>query len=254
MNTAKPSARPMVLRVVLSNLLVCLLVDGGVYYVLQSATQRIGVLAAIQPPMAEVGALNDWILTMGRIFWPYFVPASVLLFILIALLTALSLRRSFASVKAPKAGKAAKAPSPKPDQVKAEVERQALEINQRLYLHLVTVLQKEGRLLDFFSEDLSQYNDGQIGSAVRNIHESCKKALRNHVDPQAVLEQNEGEEITVDKDFDPNVIKLVGNVTGQPPFEGVVQHRGWRARKLALPTFSGQQTPDIIAPAEVEVR
>ena len=71
-----------------------------------------------------------------------------------------------------------------------ELERQAMETRQRLYLHLVTVLQKEGRLLDFFSEDLSQYNDGQIGAAVRDIHRNCKKALEEHVAPQAVLAQN----------------------------------------------------------------
>jgi hypothetical protein len=68
-----------------------------------------------------------------------------------------------------------------------------------------------------------------------------------------VLEQQEGQQIVVEKDFDPNALKLIGNVTGQPPFQGTVRHRGWRARKIELPTLSGRQDPAIIAPAEVEV-
>ncbi|MBZ0253337.1 MAG: DUF2760 domain-containing protein, partial [Candidatus Methylomirabilis sp.] len=64
-------------------------------------------------------------------------------------------------------------------------------------------------------------------------HQNCKKALEKHVAPQAVLAQNEGDPITVDEDFDPNIIKLVGNVTGRPPFKGVVQHRGERLGGVA---------------------
>ena len=29
--------------------------------------------------------------------------------------------------------------------------------------------------MDFLQEDLSLYEDGQIGAAVRSIHENCKK-------------------------------------------------------------------------------
>ena len=241
----------MIFRVFSFALLACLLVDGAAYWMLRIISQRIGAIVVNPPPAAAVTELNEWVQHLAGLFWPYFVPASVVLFALIALLTILTLRRLPAGSAPPKA---TKAPVQTAEEIKAELEQQMLETHQRLYLHLIAVLQKEGRLLDFFSEDLAQYDDAQIGAAVRNIQENCKKVLQNHVAPQAVLKQNEGEEIMVEKDFDPNLIKLVGNVTGKPPFKGVVQHRGWRARKLELPTFPGRQAPDIIAPAEVEVK
>jgi hypothetical protein len=248
MDTVKPTVRPMVIRVVLFNLLACLAVDGAAFWAIGEVSRRVAGAAGAAQPGAEVVALDAWMQSVAQGFWPYVVPGSVLFFALIALLTVLVLRRAVL-----RAVPGAKKVAPKQDESSVELERQAMETRQRLYLHLVAVLQKEGRLLDFFSEDLSQYNDGQIGAAVRDIHQNCKKALEKHVAPQAVLAQNEGDPITVEENFDPNTIKLIGNVTGRPPFKGVVQHRGWRVRKLALPTFSGRQVPDVIAPAEVAV-
>ncbi|MBI5062861.1 MAG: DUF2760 domain-containing protein [Desulfatitalea sp.] len=248
MDTVKPTVRAMAVRVTLFNLLACLAVDGAAFWALGAVSRRVAVAAGAAQPAAEVVALNQWMQSAAQSFWPYVVPASVLFFGLITLWTVMSLRRAI-----PRAVPGAKKAAPKEDESNVERERQALETRQRLYLPLLTVLQKEGRLLDFFSEDLGQYNDGQIGAAVRDIHQNCKKALEKHVAPQAVLAQNEGDPITVEENFDPNAIKLIGNVTGRPPFKGVVQHRGWRAGKLELPTFSGRQVPDVIAPAEVEV-
>ncbi|MBS3731400.1 MAG: DUF2760 domain-containing protein, partial [Desulfobacterales bacterium] len=47
--------------------------------------------------------------------------------------------------------------------------------------------------------------------------------------------------------------KLTGNVTGEPPFTGILRHKGWRAGKLELPVLSSTGDPRIIAPAEVEI-
>jgi hypothetical protein len=124
---------------------------------------------------------------------------------------------------------------------------------QRLFLHLLSVLQREGRLVDFFSEDLNLYEDAQIGGAVRAIHENCKKAVNKSLSLEAVIDRNEGEEIQVDPGFDPDAIKLTGNVAGEPPFKGILRHKGWRTRKLELPALSGGQDARIIAPAEVEI-
>src|SRR3954463_4131073 len=43
-------------------------------------------------------------------------------------------------------------------------------------LWLLTLLQREGRLLDFLLEDVESYANEQIGAAVRDIHRSCRKA------------------------------------------------------------------------------
>ena len=120
-------------------------------------------------------------------------------------------------------------------------------------LHLLSLLQREGRLADFLEENLEGYDDGQIGAAVRDIHGRCKKILHEHLSLEAVIDGVEGEEVTVPAGFDPDAVKLTGNVSGRPPFKGILQHRGWRVVRLELPAVTGDRNPDIIAPAEVEI-
>jgi hypothetical protein len=149
-------------------------------------------------------------------------------------------------VPKPSAKQSAAAPAEKKD------DRQALR-NQRLFLHLLGVLQREGRLVDFLQEDIEMYEDDQIGAAVRNIHSSCRKVINKNLPIKPIAEGNEGEPITVEKGFDPDAIKLTGRVTGEPPFKGIIRHKGWRAKKLELPDLSAIKDPTIISPAEVEI-
>jgi len=128
------------------------------------------------------------------------------------------------------------------------------ERRQRLFLHTLSVLQREGRLLDFFAEDLSLYEDGQIGAAVRSIQEDCKKAIKKYIDLKPVLNGEEGELVTIEEGFDIDAVTLVGNVAGHPPFEGVIKHPGWKAGKKEVPRLSDIQDPCIMTPAEVEIR
>jgi hypothetical protein len=121
-------------------------------------------------------------------------------------------------------------------------------------LHLISLLQREGRLLDFFNEDLDNFNNEQIGAAARKIHEDCKSAIQKYIGPKPILDQNEGENVTIAPGFDPSSIKMTGNVSGKPPFKGTLQHRGWRCSKFELPGLSNVKDPNIIAPAEVEIQ
>lgn len=129
-----------------------------------------------------------------------------------------------------------------------------LEEEKRRFLHFLSVLQREGRLLDFFNEDLSVYEDEQIGAAVRGIHESCKKTMKKYLDPVPVTDKEEGADIVVEDGFDPDVFKLVGNVTGNPPFKGIVRHRGWKASKQNMPELSKVKDASIMAPVEIEIQ
>ena len=251
MDTAKTSTRPVFVRVLLFNVLAALCVAGAAYWGLRTGTVRIARLVQTHAEITEIKSLADWMAAISSGFWPWFLPSVILFFFLVALLTWLSLRRTCTSVAAPAP---VKRPAPSSKEAEEKAAKQRADAAKRTYLHLIGILQKEGRLLDFFSEDLSQYQDGQIGAAVRSIHENCKKSLDGQIKPQFVLDAQEGDEIEVEKGFDPNTLKLVGNVTGEPPFKGIVRHRGWRARKVDLPTFSGRQATDIIAPAEVEVQ
>lgn len=144
----------------------------------------------------------------------------------------------------------------KPDAKKAVPEVDPLKKqrhDQRMLLHLLNVLQREGRLMDFLGEDLSAYDDDQIGMAVRSIQENCKLAVEKQLHPKAVMDAEEESEVTVAAGFDPNAIKLVGKVTGEPPFKGILRHKGWRATGVEVPALADKDDPLVIAPAEVEI-
>ncbi len=120
-------------------------------------------------------------------------------------------------------------------------------------LRLLALLQREGRLLDFLLEEIQAYPDAQIGAAVRDIHRQCQAALREHLELEPVLPQSEGASVEVTAGFDPSAIRLTGNVTGQPPFRGTLQHHGWRVRALKLAPPPEGQDEFILMPAEVEL-
>ncbi len=121
-------------------------------------------------------------------------------------------------------------------------------------IQILSILQRKGRLIDFLQEDLSVYQDAQIGAAVRNIHEGCKQALAEYVDLEPIFTEEEGSAITVEPGFDAHAIRLTGNIVGNPPFKGALRHRGWRVARVDLPKQTpAQQKERIVAAAEVEV-
>lgn len=120
-------------------------------------------------------------------------------------------------------------------------------------VQMLAALQREGRLIDFLQEDLSSYEDSQIGAAVRNIHTGCKEALKEHMEIRPVFAEKEGASVTVPPGFDARAIRLTGNVTGDPPFRGVLRHRGWQVERIRLPQSMEQKNHWILAPAEVEI-
>lgn len=122
------------------------------------------------------------------------------------------------------------------------------------HLRLLSLMQESSRLVDFLKEDLSSFDDAQIGAAARKIHEECGKCLEDLITVRPLMEENEGSKITIPQGYDPTKIKVVGNVKGSPPYAGVLVHKGWKAHKRSLPKKIGDQTTEVISPAEVEVR
>ena len=82
-------------------------------------------------------------------------------------------------------------------------------------LQLLSILQRDSRLVDFLMEDIASYSDAPAGGA--------------------------------------QTARFVGNVPAQLPEGGVLRHRGWRAAKVDLPATSPRQDATVIAPAELEV-
>jgi len=120
-------------------------------------------------------------------------------------------------------------------------------------VQMLAALQREGRLIDFLQEDLSSYEDSQIGAAVRNIHTGCKEALKEHMEIRPVFVEKEGAAVMIPPGFDARAIRLTGKVTGDPPFRGILRHRGWQVEHIRLPQPGEQKNHWILAPAEVEI-
>lgn len=135
-----------------------------------------------------------------------------------------------------------------------EQEVPLLEKGDYAHLRLLAMLQHSSRLIDFLQEDISSYTDGQVGAAVRKIHEQCHNNLEEVVTIRPVMEEKEGTKVTVPVGYDPSEIKVVGKVKGEPPFNGILRHKGWKAHKLSLPKQVAETKREVICPAEVELK
>lgn len=139
----------------------------------------------------------------------------------------------------------------KKDEKKKEVILR--EAGPEAALQLLSLLQREGRFVDFLEEDVSSFSDAQIGAAARVVHDGCRKALREHLPLEPVRTEDEGSKIKIEKGFDAHKVRLTGNVTGEAPFTGTLAHRGWKVKEVKLPKMTEGHDATIVAPAEVEV-
>ncbi len=120
-------------------------------------------------------------------------------------------------------------------------------------LRMLAILQAESRLVDFLLEDIQGAADEQIGQAVREVHKKAQAALKQHAVIETVLTGNEGDTTTVPKGFDPSAIRVVGNVTGEPPFTGQINHPGWRVKELKVAPPPEGADEFVLQPAEVQI-
>ena len=120
-------------------------------------------------------------------------------------------------------------------------------------LQLLSLLQRDARLIDFIQEDVRNYSDADIGGAARVVHEGCVKVLREHFSIAPVRQEVEGSRVSLDEGFDARAIRLTGNVVGKAPFQGQLSHRGWRATEVRLPKLTEGHDVTVLAQAEVEL-
>ena len=136
------------------------------------------------------------------------------------------------------------APAPGPSAPAIKVSDGALQI--------LSILQRDARLIDFIMEDISSYSDDQVGAAVRGLHDQSRDALARYVALAPVIDSVEGTYAKAPAG-DPTAVKFVGNVPAATPPGGVLRHKGWRATKVDLPALAARQDAAIIAPAEIEI-
>jgi hypothetical protein len=219
----------------------------------------MGGKAANLPEDAQLAFTNlaQFVTDIERYLAPGLIGAGILATLILWLLLLAHGRRLAAGVRTQVGSAPMAAAPPAPEQ--EALPRDAPEVRYAQQepvaaIQMLAILQRQGRLIDFLQEDLSPYEDAQIGAAVRNIHAGCKQALEEHVQLKPVYAEDEGSEVTVPPGFDAVATRLTGNVVGDPPFHGWLRHRGWRVVTVELPQFTVGQGKDwILAPAEVEV-
>jgi hypothetical protein len=153
----------------------------------------------------------------------------------------------------PVAAPVAPAPAPAPAPVPTPAASALRAPTPDAALQLLSLLQREARLVDFANENIAAYADADIGAAARVVHEGCARVLREHFTIEPVRAESEGSRVTLEEGFDAGAVRLTGNVVGKPPFKGTLSHRGWRATGVRLPQLAEGHDATIVAPAEVEL-
>ena len=104
-------------------------------------------------------------------------------------------------------------------------------------------------------ESLDDYSDDQIGVAVRDVHRGSREVLDRIFELQPIVTEEEGEACEVPADYSATEYRVIGQLEGDPPYQGELLHHGWRASHVKLPKWSGsEEGHHVVAPVEVEVR
>lgn len=135
-----------------------------------------------------------------------------------------------------------------------EVEAPALKTSDpAAAMQLLGLLQQEARFVDFLKEDLTGFNDAEIGAVARVLHEGGRKLLDQYFLLETIRAEEEESRVTLAPGFDSAENRVTGNVVGEPPFTGTLVHRGWRVAQINLPKLAPGHNPKVLAPAEVEL-
>jgi len=251
MDTIKPYSRQSFLIIMFIMSLLFMITVAAFYFGIDLVFSNMTITGKINEGVKHmVDKINHFAFIQQNLR-TFFVPVSAALFFTAGFLLWIVLRLLLSRTLSGKA-ESEKKDAVTEDGIAMDPEKKKNN-DRRYFLHLLSVFQREGRLLDFFSENLDGYDDAQIGAAVRSVHDSCNKAMKKYVKLLSVIDKNEGEEVIVEPGFNPNTIKLIGNVVGEPPFTGTLRHRGWKASKSDLPVLSNSKDSTVIAPAEVEI-
>jgi hypothetical protein len=120
----------------------------------------------------------------------------------------------------------------------------------------LATLQEQGRLIDFLMDDITTYDDAQVGAAARVVHQGCKAALQEYFRIRPIREEREGSSVTIAAGYPADEYRLIGKISGSGPFSGALVHHGWKTDSVKLPRIvrvDPNRLPTI-APAEVELK
>jgi hypothetical protein len=144
----------------------------------------------------------------------------------------------------------ASAPAPLPVKPPPPADNQA----ESEVVAFLALLQEKGRLVDFLMEDVTAYEDTEVGAAARVIHQGCRQVLQEYFKISPVSDAQEGTQITLPGGYATDQYRVVGKLAGEPPFTGTLLHKGWKTEFVKLPRIVSSSRLPSIAPAEVELK
>ena len=120
----------------------------------------------------------------------------------------------------------------------------------------LATFQERGRLIDFVMDDITTYDDAQVGAAARVVHQGCKAALQEHFEIRPIREEGEGLSVTIAAGYPADEYRLIGKISGPGPFSGTLVHHGWKTASVKLPRIVRVDPNRLpaIAPAEIELK
>ena len=120
----------------------------------------------------------------------------------------------------------------------------------------LAIFQERGRLIDFLMDDITTYDDAQVGAAARVVHQGCKTALEEHFRIGPIRGESEGSSVTISAGYAADEYRLIGKISGPGPFSGTLLHHGWKIDSVNLPRLvrADPERLPTIAPAEVELK
>jgi hypothetical protein len=176
----------------------------------------------------------------------YTIPVAALALLLAIAVLALCFFERRETPAPPPPPVAAKPPPPAPPERQAEAEVVAF----------IGLLQEKGRLVDFLMDDVSLYDDSRVGAAARVVHFGCRDVLQEHFKVTPISDAEEGSQVMIPENYSVDEYRLMGKITGNPPFRGVLLHKGWKTETVRLPRIikTGEKRLPSIAPALVEIK
>ncbi|MDG2196219.1 MAG: DUF2760 domain-containing protein [SAR324 cluster bacterium] len=118
---------------------------------------------------------------------------------------------------------------------------------------LLSLFQKQGRLVDFLQQDIASFSNAEVGEAARVVHDGCARILGDYFTLEAIRTEEEGALVSVDTDYNLSEITLTGNLRGSAPYRGELLHHGWKISDQHPPEQLDPKARFIVQPAEIEV-
>jgi hypothetical protein len=141
-------------------------------------------------------------------------------------------------------------PEPKPKGVPPTARDVPASPPRSEALTLLSVLQRDARLLDLVGESLDSYSDEQIGGAARNVLRDTQKSLDRMLGLRPVSDKSEGQPIDIPGQASPIRWRVLGAATAT---SGTIAHAGWMATRFELPKWTGnREDAMVLSPIEVD--